>query len=44
MIAKKKKKNWKAHFLTETFFFTKKPGLLTGFKSWRHHQMHLIFC
>ena len=41
---KKKKKNSKSHFLTQTFIFTKKPGLLTSFKSRRHHRIYLIFC
>ena len=38
------KKNSKSHFLTQTFIFTKKPGLLTSFKSRRHHRIYLIFC
>ena len=41
---KKKKKDSKSNFSTEISIFKKKPGLLTSFKSRRHHQMYLIFC
>ena len=41
---KRKEKELEVTFFDGNIYLSKKPGLLTSFKSRRHHRMYLIFC